>query len=208
MMVKTYPEDCLIVGIVGRAGAGKDELAEYLSDTCGALHISIGDFVREIADERDVEKTRENLHAITREFYRHEGVDYFIKRIITEIETDIHELVVISGIRAPTDVEILREHYGDKFLLVAVVVNNPYLRYDYIQIREDPHDPQEFEAFLEQDQREETLFRISTTINQADIEITNNTSLVDFYELIRQKLIQRKLLNYCQPKKVSVENEA
>lgn len=206
--MKTHPNDCLIVGVVGRAGAGKDELADYLCRECGAQHLSIGDLVREIAAERGVEKTRQNLHAITREFYQSKGQSYFINRIISHIEADIHNLVVISGIRSPTDVEIFRERYGDKFLLVAVVVNNPRLRFGYIHGRDDPRDPQAFDEFSDQDQQEESLFQISATLKLADLEISNNNSLEDFQQLIRQKLIDEKLSDYCESDQGGAKHEA
>jgi dephospho-CoA kinase len=195
--MKTHPNDCLIVGVVGRAGAGKDELAEYLCRECGAQHLSIGDLVREIANERGMEKTRQNLHTITREIYQSKGQDHFINRIISKIEAGTHKLIVISGIRSPMDVEIFRERYGDKFLLVSVVVNNPRMRFGYIHGREDPRDPQDFESFSKQDDQEENLFRISATLKKADIEISNNNSLEHFHTLIRQKLIQETLSDYC-----------
>jgi dephospho-CoA kinase len=198
----------LVVGVVGRAGVGKDELAEYLCQECGAQHLSIGDLVREIANERGMENTRQNLHTISREIYQSKGQDYFINRIIGKIIAGTHKLIVVSGIRSPKDVEIFRERFGDKFLLVSVVVNNPNRRFGYIHGREDPRDPQDFQSFSRQDDQEENLFRISATLKEADIEISNNNSLEHFYILIRRKLIQERLSDYCNLDQPGAKNES
>ena len=47
-----------IVGVIGRNGAGKDELSKRLHARCGLPMLSAGDIARRIAKERGVEPTR------------------------------------------------------------------------------------------------------------------------------------------------------
>ncbi len=189
--------DLIVIGVVGRTGAGKDEVAEYLHRRCDGRHVTVGDIVREMADKRGVEKSRENLHAITEQVYEREGEDYFIEEIIERIEAAYARLATVAGIRSPRDVSVLREHFGDRFDLVAVRVDDPHLRFERVRSRDDPRDPETFKAFRQQDQEEEKLFNISTTIKQADLTLRNDSSLEDLHQLIENEIIADLLAGRC-----------
>jgi dephospho-CoA kinase len=189
--------DLTVIGVVGRAGAGKDEVAEYLHRRCDGRHFTVGDVVREMADKRGVEKSRENLHAITEQVYEREGEDYFIEEIIERIEAADTRLATVAGIRSPRDASVLREHFGDRFHLVAVRVDDPHLRFERTRDRDDPRDPETFEAFKQQDQEEEELFDIGTTIDQADLTLRNDSSLEDLHQLIENEIIADLLAGMC-----------
>jgi dephospho-CoA kinase len=189
--------DLIVIGVVGRAGAGKDEVAEYLHRRCDGRHFTVGDIAREMAEERGVEKSRENLHAITEQVYEQKGEDYFIEEIIERIEAADTRLATVAGIRSPRDASVLREHFGDRFHLVAVRVADPHLRFERTRDRDDPRDPETFEAFKQQDQEEEELFDIGTTIQEADIILRNNGSLEDLHQLIENEIIAVLLAGMC-----------
>jgi dephospho-CoA kinase len=189
--------DLTVIGVVGRAGAGKDEVAEYLHRRCDGRHFTVGDIVREMAEERGVEKSRENLHAITEQVYEREGEDYFIEEIIERIEAADTRLATVAGIRSPRDASVLREHFGDRFHLVAVRVDDPHLRFERTRDRDDPRDPETFEAFKQQDQEEEELFDIGATIDQADLTLRNDSSLEDLHQLIENEIIADLLAGMC-----------
>jgi dephospho-CoA kinase len=187
-----------IMGATGLNGSGKDELTNYLRQRCGIRKLSIGDMVRDIAEEENIPKTRENLHDITNRYLTQCGRDYFAKRLIERIEERQWTLVGIPGVRTPTDVLILREHFRKDFLLIHVKVNNPFVRYKRIRRRGKARDPETYEEFLRQDREEEEMFNISDAVKYADITINNDGTMGDFYKEIERSIVNQKLAEYCQ----------
>jgi dephospho-CoA kinase len=182
-----------VIGAVGLNGAGKDELVEYLHRRCGIPVLTMGDIPREIAEEESVEPTRENLHEISERYMAHYGEDYFIKRLIKRIEEEDSEAVGVSGIRTPTDAQVLRDRFGQDLLLVYVEVTDPYVRYQRTKRRGKARDPNAYQEFKRQDEAEEEMFRVSETIEQADVTISNDDSLETFHQQIEKTIIRQSL---------------
>jgi dephospho-CoA kinase len=53
-----------ILGAIGRIGSGKDAVVDYPSDKYNLPTVSVGDMVREMAKEKGLSPTRENLEQI------------------------------------------------------------------------------------------------------------------------------------------------
>lgn len=187
-----------VIGVVGKNGSGKDELVEYLAQRCDAETFSVGDIVRQIAEERGVPRTRENLHEISQELMDRKGKHYFIQQIIEQVKSSQAEVVGITGIRTPDDEELLRQQFKDDFTLVYVQVGDAKLRFQRIKARDDPRDPQTFEAFVQQDREEEQLFSISETVSRADVTIPNDRSLEDFHQAVDSRLIRAVMDTSCE----------
>jgi dephospho-CoA kinase len=111
-----------IVGVVGPIGSGKDTIAKYISNKYSMRILSIGDIAREIAQNKGLPATRENLQKITEKYYVKFGRTYFIKETIRRIKHS-NDKVVITGIRAPTDVTTLRKHFHENLILIRVTAN-------------------------------------------------------------------------------------
>ena len=184
-----------VIASVGRNASGKDELLRYIQEKCDMPILSPGDVAREIARQEEIEPTRENLHEISQRMIRKHGEDFFMRRLIEEIERAEWDLVGISGVRTPADVRALKDHFGDDFTLVHVKVGDPRLRFERSRSRGAERDPQTFEAFQEQDRSEETLFHIDDTIQMADRVVLNDSSLEDFHAAIERKIINDFLSN-------------
>ena len=189
--------DKKVIGFAGRAGAGKDEAARYISKHCQAQLLSIGDIAREIAERRGMTKSRDNLHAITEEYYQEKGPSYFTQQIIKKVQSSDRNLIVISGIRSHQDDALLRERFTDSYLLAAVRVGERRIRFQRTKNRDDPRDPQTYQSFLEEDQEEEEMFNIGETLDHADIVIENSGTLEEFHRRIRKKLFEGPLSPYC-----------
>jgi dephospho-CoA kinase len=97
------------------------------------------------------------------------------------------------GIRTPTDVRNLQDHFGEDFFLVHVEVSDPRIRYKRIKQRGEARDPRTYKEFLQQDKTEEEIFHISQAIQYADIMINNNGSLEAFHRKIKESVVQEKL---------------
>ena len=168
-----------VVGVVGRNGAGKDAVVDYLHERCDVVKLSAGDLVRDIAAREQMEPTRANLHALSLQIMQREGQDVFARRLIARIENHDWEAVAVSGVRSPPDAGTFKVYYGGNFRLVHVRVGDPELRFQRLQEREASRDPASWAAFREQERREEEHFKISNTIALADVTIDNHGTKAD-----------------------------
>ncbi|NLE30553.1 MAG: AAA family ATPase [Phycisphaerae bacterium] len=179
-----------IIGIIGKNGAGKDELADYLHQTHGLAVLSLGDLVREIAANENIIPTRNNLMDISAHYLTLRGKGYFIQKIIEKIERKKWDMTAILGIRTLNDVQTLRECFGKDFILVHVQTLDQEKRYERAKSRNELCDPQTYIDFLSYEEAEESQFGISVTAEQADLVIEFDGTQEAFHEKIEQLLVQ------------------
>ena len=158
----------MIIAAVGKNASGKDYFLEFISKEFGVPMLSIGDEVRELAEIEGLEKTRANLHAVSKKYMSEFGQDFFPKRIIEKIKKMGSEHVLVSGIRPPSDAEAFKAAFGDDFFLVAIVVESDRTRWERTVARGSERDHVTFEEFLELDKREEQQFNTSRTMSMAN----------------------------------------
>ena len=80
----------LIFGVIGRNGAGKSTICDYLSEK-GFSVFSLSDIVRSEADRQGLSHTRENLIQIGTRLKSEEGLDVLAKRSFKEIVEKLPE---------------------------------------------------------------------------------------------------------------------
>jgi dephospho-CoA kinase len=181
----------LVIGIVGRNGAGKGELADYLRSAHGARALSIGEVVRKVAVWRGLPTTRDTLREISSTLKEHRGPDVFVRHVIRQIVRQDWPVVAVSGLRTPEDVESFRERFGDSFVLVHVSVGDPRTRFERLKQRGEPRDPESYEAFERQERAEEAQFDLEETIRLADFTIRNDGTQADFHRRIEEQLVRK-----------------
>jgi dephospho-CoA kinase len=184
-----------VIGAVGQNGSGKDEVLKYLKTRYGVPFFSTGDMVREIAAQEGLEPTRDNLRAISERYFRELGQGCFVRLLAERLRHDAAPVVGISGIRSHVDVQILREVFGDAFVLLNVSVTDPRQRYERMVKRAEDRDPQQYEQFLIQDKAEEALFHITEAGAQADYEINNDGTLADLHKAIDRLVMDNGILS-------------
>jgi dephospho-CoA kinase len=140
--------------------------------------------VREIAAAEGMEPTRDNLRAISERYFREQGQGCFVRLLAERLRDDVRPVAGISGIRSLKDVQILREVFGDAFVLINVFVSDPHTRFEHMLKRAEERDPQQYGQFLMQDEAEEALFHISEAGAQADYTISNDGALTDLHKAI------------------------
>jgi len=176
----------MIIAAVGKNASGKDYFLEFISKEFGIPMLSVGDVVRDLAEEEGLEKTRENLHYISKKYMSTYGQDFFPKKLIEKIQKLGYEDVLVSGIRPPSDVEKFKEAFGENFFLVAIVVESDRLRWERTVARGSARDHVTFEEFLELDKHEEELFNTSKTMEMADYSFVRGSySDEEYHERIR-----------------------
>ena len=183
-----------VIGTVGKIGSGKDEILKYLYARYGIPYISTGDIVRRMADEEGLEPTRENLEKISERCFHKLGKGCFVRMVAEEIIKRKWKIAGISGIRAPADVRVLKEHFGDSFTMIRVEVTDPRLRFKRLQLRHEGRDAATYKEFLVQDKNEEDVFKISKTGALANYSIKNDGTLADLHRRIGTLIRTRKLI--------------
>jgi dephospho-CoA kinase len=178
-----------VLGVTGRNGSGKDTVAEILRQRCGAGEVSVGDVVRELADEEGVEATRENLHEVSSRYLRERGNDFFARRVVERVQRRDERVVSISGVRTPVEVDVYRAQFGDDFLLAYVRVGDQEIRYDRSRRRGETRDKQSREQFAEQDRRENEIYRLDETIARADVVLDNGGTLEQLKRQVQQHIV-------------------
>lgn len=184
----------MIIAAVGKNASGKDYFLEFISKEFGVPMLSVGDVARDLAEEEGLEKTRDNLHYISKKYMSKYGQDFFPKRLIEKIKEMNCPNVLVSGIRPPSDVENFKAAFGDDFFLVAIVVDSDRKRWERTVARGTARDNVTFEQFLELDKHEEELFQTSITMSMADYAFHRGDFPDEVYhEMIREFYKERFL---------------
>jgi dephospho-CoA kinase len=182
-----------IIGAVGQIGSGKDTVIRYISNRLSIAAISIGDIAREIARNEGLPATRENLQKITEKRYEQFGRTYFIEETIRKIRHANIDRILITGIRAPTDVATLRKNFHEDFLLICVTANKK-TRFQRLAKRAEPRDPKTWKEFLDQDEAEEKIFTLTEACKLADYRIENNGTAEELFQKV-EEIIEENLTN-------------
>ena len=169
----------LIFGIVGGLASGKTTLAEYLSETYNCNTYRYSTMLRDILDRVYVEQSRTNIQELSTFLRATYGQDIMSKVIAKDVAEDPNGIVVVEGIRRPTDITYLRELPG--FHLVFVDADQR-IRYERITALGENSDDstKTFEAF-QKDEAAEADRLISEIAKEAAFTINNDGDLDAFY---------------------------
>ncbi|MEM3063521.1 MAG: AAA family ATPase [Nitrososphaerota archaeon] len=175
----------LIFGIAGMPGAGKTEVCKILSKKFNAPIYIMGDIIRRIAKERNIEPTRNNLEKIMLKIREEEGEDIIAKKIFEEIKLSNikNGVIIIDGIRSIHELDFFKKNF-ENFILLAVIASkeNRFLRL-FKRRRED--DPSSFEEFIKRD-RIESLIGLGAVLAEADFYILNDGTLKELNKQIQK----------------------
>lgn len=104
----------MILGLTGPLCAGKGEIVEYLK-TLGFKSYSLSDVIREEAESKNIEKSRENMISLGNKLREQYGNDVLAKRIKTKLGGNN---IVIDSIRNVAEIKELKKM--PNFILVGV----------------------------------------------------------------------------------------
>ncbi len=169
-----------ILGFTGLISSGKGTACKYLVKEYGAVSFKFSKILRDILDRAYLPHSRDNLVKISILMRETFGQDLLAKIIAKDIKDTDSELIIVDGVRRPDDIKYLKDIPG--FKLVAVDTDEK-IRYErLIQRTENTDDKTKtWEEFLE-DHKKETEEYIPELIKNADITITNNTSLEELHK--------------------------
>ncbi len=177
----------MIIGLVGKNGAGKGEVAEFLKKI-GYSYYSLSDMIREELKTRSMDITRDNLIEIGTELRRNYGPSVLAERVLEKLEPDKN--YVIDSIRNPFEVKALQKRGNFRLLKVAATEE---VRFERVKTRQRESDAQSLEEFRRHESAEMTTDdpakqQLSATEDLADTSLENNGSLEDLHEAVRRCL--------------------
>ena len=173
-----------VIAFTGMPGSGKSEAVKVAREM-GIPVIRMGDCVWEEVKKRGLELNDENVGRIANEMREKYGKDIWAKRTFEKIDPS-WDIVVIDGIRNIEEVEFFREKLGKDFTLIAIHAS-PETRYRRLMERKREDDSTTLEKIKERDERE-LGWGIGVVIAMADAIITNDGSLNEFREKIKDAL--------------------
>jgi len=179
----------MIIGLTGKNGSGKGEVAKYLKDR-GFQYYSLSDVLREEATKSGVEITRQNLIELGNKLRSQFGPGALAEKVFSRLDPEKH--YVVDSVRHPSEVEVFRRRAD--FMLACV--NAPQrLRFERIRQRKRENDPQTFEDFQKVESREaqsenSTDQQLDRAIASADLVLDNGGPLKMLHDRIREVILE------------------
>jgi len=172
----------MILGLTGTMSSGKGEVVKHLK-TKGFEHYVYSDILKEIAKQRDIELTRENLQKLGNDIKKEtRSLGILSKKMLKKIKTD---KAVVDGIRNADEIRELRKK---RDVYIIGINASQRLRYERIRKRNREGDPKTFSEFKRLDNLENRGKTKGQEINKclkmADFTIINNGSLEQLHKEI------------------------
>jgi dCMP deaminase len=176
----------MVIGLTGRNGAGKGEVANYLKKK-SFYYYSLSDVIREEIRSRGQTPTRELMIEAGNELRQRFGAAALALRVLARVENDKN--YVIDSIRNPAEVEAFRAAKNFKLIKITAPLE---LRFERLRRRARENDPSTLEEFIELENREAAGAVTSQNLNKveglADYVVVNDGSLEKLHNEI-DKLI-------------------
>lgn len=178
----------MIIGLTGKNGSGKGEVAKYLQER-GFHYYSLSDVLREEAVKEGKEISRDVLVELGNRLRSQHGPSVLAEKIFSRLDPEKH--YVIDSIRHPSEVQVFRRRSD---FLLAMVRAPERLRFERLRQRGRERDPKVFEEFLELEAKEAKSANASDqqldgTISLNDTVIENTSSLKMLHEKIKEVLL-------------------
>ncbi len=172
----------MIIGICGKIGAGKDEVADYLVKKYNFKKIVMSDIIKEEMKKFNLKPTRENLQNFSKKMKSKFGNSIWAKKTIEWIRENNFENVVISGVR---DIEEVKEFKKEKDFVLLGVFAPKKLRFERLIKRGSEKDPHNLKEAEEQEEREAEIFDLYNRCKDfADFLIENDSTVDELYQNI------------------------
>jgi dephospho-CoA kinase len=173
-----------LIGLTGNNGAGKGEVAAYLTKK-GYAYLSLSDEIREELRRKGEEITRDSLIAAGNALRRRHGADILARRVMKKVRGR----TVIDSIRNGREVAFLRQQQD--FVLVAVEAPVE-LRYERVRKRGRAESAGTLEEFVAKEKQEmaggTSGQQIRLCLDLADVTIINDGSLPALHRQIEERL--------------------
>lgn len=179
----------MIIGLTGKNGAGKGEVAKYLQER-GFQYYSLSDVLREEAAKEGKEISRDILVELGNRLRGEFGPGVLAEKIFPRLDPEKH--YVIDSVRHPSEVQVLRRR--SDFILAAVRAPER-LRFERLKQRARERDPKTFEEFLALETKEASSAtaadqQLDGAIALADVVLENTGPLKMLHDRVKELLLE------------------
>lgn len=186
-----------VIGLTGTFGAGKGTLANILQSR-GYVSYVLSDFIKETIIQRGMKVTRKRLQDVGNELRKKHGGEILAKKLTERIAKDSSKLVVIDGIRNPTELKYIKIYFT-KCVIIGIDAS-PNTRFKLTKARNKPSDPDTREVFSKLEQRDRGIGensygqQVQKCLSMADHMLKNEGSIADLEESLNQVLKDARLV--------------
>ncbi len=174
----------MLIGVTGTMASGKDTTSAYLQEK-GFFHFSLSDAIRAECDKRGLPKDRDTLRNLGNELREKQGADILAKMAIETLAAQGAKNAVITSIRNPEEIKLLKKQGNFIFLAVNAPVE---LRYERAKSRHRESDFIDFETFKNQEEAEMAggpgKQNLAEVIKMADHILINDGTVEDLRKKI------------------------
>lgn len=163
----------IILGLLGETGSGKDTVANYLAEKYGAKLMRFADPIKEALGIFFEKSSKQDQQWLSIEFSKRFGRDVLGKALRKKVE-NTDGLVVINGVRMPTDFDFVKS-FDNSYLLY--VTAGQKLRWERVASRHEKSDDNVSWEKFQEIERAETEVHIPEIGNRADFTIRNEKDL-------------------------------
>ena len=176
-----------VVAVVGMTGSGKSEIARLFS-TGGFITVRFGDITDEAVQKLGLPFTEENERPVREGIRKEHGMAAYAKLSIPRIDDGLRRSnVVVDGLYSWEEYLLLKEQYGDRFMVVGVW-SSPQDRYRRLANRKVR--PLILREAISRDRAEIENLNKGGPIAMADFTILNNGSMSDMKKQV-ERIIAR-----------------
>ena len=163
-----------VVSIVGMAGSGKSEVARVFENS-GFVKVRFGDITDEEIRRRGLELNEKNERHVRGQLRKEHGMSAYARLSLPKIDRLLESTdAVVDGLYSWEEYTLLKNHYGDRFTVVAVWAS-PETRHQRLTKR--PIRPLTHEEAVSRDIAEIEESNKGGPIAMADFTISNESSL-------------------------------
>lgn len=179
-----------IIAIVGMAGSGKTEVADYLQKKFRWPRVYLGEPTFDRMKELGLEENQENEKIVREQIRKEKGMGAYAKLAIPKIEKSLvgSRAVLVESLYSWDEYKIMRRQFENSFLTIAVYAS-PALRFS--RLTERPKRPiKTFVEFKSRDWAEIEGTDKGGPIAVADHTIINHSSVDNLHREIDRIMIE------------------
>lgn len=121
--------DKLILGLIGRAGAGKTEFFKIIKDRFASVEVfSTGRILKEIIRELGIEESRANMVLLSRIIREKFGENALSNILKNQINNSKSKFIIIDGIRGEFALEVVKRFKQHEFIYIDSSIQDRYHR--------------------------------------------------------------------------------
>ena len=178
-----------VVAIVGMTGSGKSEVARLFKERGYAI-VRFGDITDEAVKVQGLPLTEENERPVRERIRQEHGMAAYAKLSVPRIDNALQNSnVALDGLYSWEEYIYLKDHYGDKFMVIAAWAS-PQDRYKRLTSRKVR--PLTLEEAVGRDRAEIENLNKGGPIAMADFTILNTGSMSDLKKQVERIIARLK----------------